>query len=279
MLSSDWHHSSADFHIFARRFYGMPPLLQTVQKKGGGTKPRRTLLYGTHGIGKSTFASKMPGHLIFDIEDGLEDIECSATPKIKSTEEALAWITELYTADHKYKIVAIDTLDFMERLIWQEICEKGGKDSIGDFGFGKGYAAAISRWQEILVGFDALREKRGIAILLLAHAATEKFENPETESYDRYAPRLHKGASQLIQQWCDEILFATHKVYTVTEDAKFGQERKRGVGGQERVIRTEERAAFVAKSRLDLPDEMPLDWDVYSKHMKGKKKNGGTTRV
>ena len=46
-------------------------------------------------------------------------------------------------------------------------------------------------------------------IVLIAHARIERFENPETESYDRYVPRLHRLASQVVQEWCDEVLFAT----------------------------------------------------------------------
>jgi len=48
----------------------------------------------------------------------------------------------------------------------------------------------------------------------IAHARIERFENPETDAYDRYSPRLNKHASALIQEWCDEVLFATYKVHT-----------------------------------------------------------------
>lgn len=243
----------------------MPELLATIEKKGKRTKPRRTLLYGTHGIGKSTFASCMPAPIIFDLEDGLDDIECDATPRLETLDEVLAWIGELYDGAHKFETICIDTLDFLERLIWKSVCAKGGKNVIDDFGFGRGYKAALAVWVELLEGFDALREKRKMSVLLLAHSETGKYENPETEPYDRYGPRLHKGASQLIQQWCDEVLFATHKIYTVKDDGGFNKERTRGLGGEERVIRTVERAAHLAKNRLDMPPEIPLAWKEYAK--------------
>jgi hypothetical protein len=257
----------------------MPKLLETVVTKGTGDLPRRTLLYGTHGVGKSTFAASIPDHLILDIEDGLNDIECQASPKVNDTGEFMAWITELYTEKHKYKALVVDTIDFLERMIWKEVCETGGKESIGDFGFGKGYSQALSKWNEITVAFDALREKRGLSIWLLAHAATEKYDNPETEPYDRYTPRIHKGANQLLCQWCDEVLFASQRVYTVSDDKGFGQERARGLGGEERVLRTEERAAFVAKSRLEMPHEMTFDWVSYAKCLKKGKNSAKPTRV
>lgn len=244
----------------------MPELLKTVQKRGKGDQPRRTLLYGTHGIGKSTFASRMPGHLIFDLEDGLNNIVCDATPKLGNMNEVMGWITELYEQDHKYKVICIDTIDFLERIIWKEVCREGNKKALDDFGFGKGYKLALASWGEFLEALDYLREKQGMAVLLLAHATTEKYENPETEPYDRYCPRIHKSASQLVQQWCDEVFFASHKVFTVKDDIK-GGERSRGISSTDRVIRTEERAAFLAKSRLAVPQEFPLDYTEYKKFL------------
>lgn len=245
----------------------MPDLLKTIQKKGKRTKPRRTLIYGTHGIGKSTFASCMPVPLILDLEDGLEDIECQATPKIDSFEEFMGWIAELYEEKHAFKTVAVDTLDFLERMIWKSLCAQEKKATIDDFGFGRGYKMALQIWQEVLGGLDALRDHREVSILLLAHSHTEKFDNPDTEAYDRYSPRLHKAASQLIQQWCDEVLFATYKIYTVKDDQGFGRERTRAMGGQERVLRTVERAAHLAKNRIGMPEEIELAWKTYNEHL------------
>lgn len=249
----------------------MPELLKTIVKKGKRTKPRRTLLYGTHGIGKSTFGACMPKPIVIDLEDGLEDIECQATPRIESLEEFMGWIAELFEGKHNYETVVVDTLDFLERLIWKDVCAKGSKTVIDEFGFGKGYKLALKVWTDILEGLDALRNERKMSILLLAHSTTEKYENPETEPYDRYAPRLHKGASQLVQQWVDECLFATHKVYTVTSEQGFGRERHRGVGGDERVIKTVERAAHLAKNRMELPPEIALAWKEYDKYLNPQK--------
>ena len=57
-----------------------------------------------------------------------------------------------------------------------------------------------------------------MTVVLIAHAKIEKFENPETVPYDRYSSRLHKLASALVQEWADEVLFATYKVHTVKVD-------------------------------------------------------------
>ena len=105
----------------------------------------------------------------------------------------------------------------------------------------------------MLTGLDALRDERGMVVILVAHAQIEKFANPETENYDRYVPRLHKLASALVQEWCDEVLFATYRVHTRTATEGFDRKRVQGVGTGERVLRTTERPAHVAKNRLTSP--------------------------
>ena len=117
---------------------------------------------------------------------------------------------------------------------------------------------------------DVTRLSVGVAVVLIAHAKIEKFENPETVPYDRYSPRLHKLASALVQEWVDEVLFATYKVHTVKVDEGFNKAKHNGVGTGERIIRTVERPAHVAKNRLGLPEELPLDFRVYGAFARGE---------
>ncbi|MFN7560008.1 MAG: AAA family ATPase, partial [bacterium] len=86
----------------------------------------------------------------------------------------------------------------------------------------------------------------------------------------RYSPRLHKLASALVQEWADEVLFATYKVHTVKVAEGFNQAKHNGIGTGERIIRTVERPAHVAKNRLGLPDELPLDYRVYGAFARGE---------
>ena len=53
---------------------------------------------------------------------------------------------------------------------------------------------------------------------------------------------MHKSASALVQEWCDEVLFATYKVYTKVSDEGFSRKKARGIGTGERVIYTDGRS-------------------------------------
>jgi len=241
-------------------------LLEQVTS-GRRPAPRRVMVYGTHGIGKSTFGSCAPNAIFVPTEDGLGEIDCHKFPTVTTFDQAMQALSELYSDQHEYRTVVIDSLDWLERLIHQEVCRKRNIESIEDIGYGKGYTFALTQWREVLEGLTALRNDRGMTVVLIAHARIERFENPETESYDRYAPRLHRLASQVIQEWCDEVFFATFKVFTKTTDEGFDRKRHQGIGTGERVLRTVERPAHVAKNRLNLPDEIPLDWNVYEHHL------------
>ena len=237
---------------------------------GTQNMPRRMELYGQHGVGKSSTAARAEKPIFIQTEDGLGNIECARFPLATRYSDVLEALTTLYTEQHDYRTVVIDSVDWLERLIWADVCNKRGVESLEDIPYAKGYVFALTQWREVLAGLDALRRDRGMTVILIAHAKIERFENPETDSYDRYVPRLHKLASALIQEWCDEVLFATYRVHTKTSDAGFNRKRIKGVGTGERVLRTTERPSHVAKNRLNLPDEIPLDYNVYAAFVRGE---------
>jgi len=239
--------------------------------KGITPTPRRIMLYGEHGIGKGTWASKAPGAFFLDIEGGLDNIDCERTPRlgnVMQVNEALTWVL---TADHDYKTLVVDTVDWLEQFIHKKIVadENNAKvKSIADIGYGKGYSRAIPIWAWFLSQFEALRTQRKMAIILLSHSKVERYESPESESYDRISPDLHKSSSSMVQEWCDEVLYASTRVYTKKQDEGFNRSRAVAVGGKERYIRTNESASAIAKNRLALPDELPLEWQAYADAVK-----------
>ena len=241
--------------------------------KGIVPAPRRILLYGQHGVGKSSWAAKAPNPIFINVEDGLCDLDCDKTPVLRTVTEvyeALIWLGQESEA-HGYKTVVIDTLDWLERLIHQaevEAINDRKVKTLADVGFGKGYPRAIPHWDHVLKYLDYLRRHKGMTVILLAHAKVERFESPEADSYDRYSIDLHKTASGMIQEWCDEVLFASFRVNTRTEDGGFGKERKIAVGGKDRFIRTNESASCIAKNRIGLPSELPMDWNAYAAYLR-----------
>ena len=238
-------------------------MLANIQR-GKTPRPPRLLVYGTEGIGKSTFAASAPGCIFIQTEDGLDEINCARFPLAGRYEDVVVQLTELQ-GSAEFQVTNIDSLDWLERLIWDRVCRDHGCKSIEDAGGGyaRGYTFALTYWREIIGLLDALRA-RDMVITLIAHFKIEKFEDPDGAPYDRYAPRLNKHALAIICEWCDAVLFATRKMRSQTSDAGFGRKRTVAVAlgqdGGERILRCVPQPSCVAKNRYGLPSEIPLSW-------------------
>jgi hypothetical protein len=243
-------------------------LLAQVQH-GRATKPPRLMIYGTPGIGKTTVGAQTPKPIFVPTEDGQDEIDCARFPLATTFETVLANLAALRNEPHDYETVVLDSLDWLERLVWDKVCAEFGVKNIEkvDGGYARGYTHALTHWREVIDQLNLLRNQRGMVILLIAHAKVEKFEDSEAPPYDRYSPRLHKHAAALITEWCDAVLFATRKLYTQTDDAGFGRKRTIahavGKDGGERILRTVGGPTCVAKNRFGLTADLPLSWAAF----------------
>ena len=238
-------------------------------ERGRTAKPPRILVYGTEGIGKSTFGSQTPKPIFIQTEDGLDEIDCDKFPLATTYDEIVSALGDLRREQHSYDSVVIDALDWLERLVWDTLCLESGANSIEkvDGGYSKGYTHALTYWREIIDHLNALRNSRGMVVLLIAHSKIERFEDPESSPYDRYSPRLHKHAAALVSEWCDAVLFATRKIRTQSEDAGFNRKRTIahaiGKDGGERILRCVGGPSCVAKNRYGIVEELPLSWPAF----------------
>lgn len=229
--------------------------------------PPKIVLYGPDGVGKTTFACNAPNPIVIRTEDRLGVIRVPAFPVAKDYTHVYEALVALYKEQHTYKTVILDTLDWLEPLIWEHTAVLNGKPNIEDFGFGKGYQKADEFWMQILNGLSALRNK-GMLVICIAHSEIKRFESPETTPYDRYQIKLHKRAAALASEWADIIAFAKYEVFTQSVDTGFNKQATRGIGHGARKLALEERPAFDAKNSYAMPAEIPLDWGAFLKTLK-----------
>lgn len=222
--------------------------------------PPRVLVYGPAGVGKTTFAAGAPKPICIQTEDGADVVGMARFPLADSYQAVEEAIGVLLNEQHEYQTVVIDSLDWLEQLIWRRVCEQHKLGSIEDAGYGKGYVFALDIWRRFLDGLDALRKRKGMAVVSIAHSHIKRFEDPAGEGYDRFEIKLHRKAADLCMEHADLIGFATYRTSTKQIDGGFGRKITRAVGTGERVLRTAERPAFIAKSRYAIPDELPLGW-------------------
>lgn len=237
--------------------------LQSITSTAGTFAPQKILAYGVQGLGKTTFGCTFERPILLRIEDGAAALDVATFPKlIESMGEIVEAIQALH-GEHDFKTVVVDSLDWLEPLVWANTCARLGIESIEKAGYGKGYVEADADWRLLMGGFDSLRLNRGMTIVLIAHAEVKNFQPPDGDPYDRYQIKLHKRAWALWQEWADMVLFANYRRQSIkTKDGGTkGDDKFRAVGTGERCLFTDERPAFLAKNRWALPHEIFIGQD------------------
>ncbi len=230
-------------------------------------KPLVLLLYGVHGIGKSTFGAQIPNHICISGED-VEDSGATRLPQCKSWYDFLKQLDYLIQTNHSYTSLVIDTIDSIEMLLQKHIVKEANAISMARAcgGYGKAYEKAVEEMVAIRdEKLDYLVEKKGMEIILLAHSIKNKFEDPLTNTtYDTYDLKLHKKMIPVFSEWVRAIVFANFVVFK----AENNQGKEYAIGEGQRRIFTEPRPSHNAKNRFNLPFEMNLSYQELKHHIK-----------
>jgi hypothetical protein len=128
--------------------------------------------------------------------------------------------------------------------------------SLEEIPYGKGFTMASERMARFLNDLDRLIDA-GIHVVLIGHAQVKRVEPPDqVQAYDRYELKLIKQTGPLVKEWVDHLFFLNFKTRIVESESG----KAKGRGGKERVLYTTHTAAYDAKTRSELADELPLDY-------------------
>jgi hypothetical protein len=232
---------------------------------GKQKRAQRVVLYGVESIGKSTFAANFPKPLFLDIEGGTSHLDVDRA-EINSADELIAALNEVKKLN--YQTLVVDSIDWTERLVVEGLLAQHKKTSIEDWGYGKGWVMVAEKMSRLLTAFDDLIGLN-INVVLIAHSKVQRVEPPDLMSaYDRYELKMSKQASPLIKEWADELWFLKFKTKVMQSEGGKGK----GMGGKERIMLTTHSAAYDAKTRSGLPEELPLEWKSVSHLFEENKK-------
>lgn len=233
-------------------------IMEIIKKKI--IQPPRIILYGPEGVGKTTFGAGAPNPLFICAERGADNFDVHRV-NCTTYAEAKEVLNYLATKKHDYQSLVIDTIDWLEQAIIDDFCKAANKDSISDFGHGKGYILMEDKIRKFTKGLDALRDK-GLNIILLAHSKIERFNDPELqEPIDRWQLKTQKRTAPIYKEWCDNMLFCNHDRSVLDGKA---------IGGYERLLWGTHTAARDAKSRHGIGDKIKLQWSAIAPNFKGE---------
>ena len=227
-----------------------------------GVMPKavKLVLYGPEGIGKSTFASMAPNPLYIDTESSTTRLNVRRIlPAPDSWMMILEQVRYVLANPTVCGTLVVDTADWAQKRCIDTVCAQRKMSSIEDAGYGKGYTYAYEEFGRLLNLLDQVVD-RGINVILTAHAAMRKFEQPdEMGSYDRWELKLINSKSSsiagMVKEWADMVLFANYETIVVKNENKKGKAQ----GGQ-RVMYTAHHPCWDAKNRFGLPEKLTFDF-------------------
>lgn len=222
--------------------------------KGKQQRAQRVVIYGVESVGKSTFAAKFPAPLFLDVEGGTAHLDTDRA-EISSAIELDEALRACKSSD--YKTIIVDSADWAERLVLEHMLATDKKKSVEDYGYGKGFVMLAEKFSRLLSVADQLITA-GKNVVFIAHSKVQRVEPPDLMSaYDRFELKLTKQSAPLLKEWADELWFFKFKTKTVESESG----RSKGIGGKERVILTTHSAAYDAKTRSGLVEELPMTWE------------------
>ena len=226
--------------------------------KGPVKSAIKALVYGPEGVGKTTFAAQAPGAVFLDTEGSTRHMDVARFDPPTNMVDVLECMNYTLAHPDQVRTLVIDTVDWLEKYLFNSVCLEKKIQNIEDMGYGKGYIYAKQKMQQLRELLQAIVD-RGVNVILVCHSTIRKFEQPdEMGSYDRYMLKLNeKNIAPLVKEWVDLMLFVNYRTNIVTDsDGK----TKKGTGGQKRIMYANHTACWDAKNRFGLPDEMPFDF-------------------
>ena len=170
-----------------------------------------TLIYGPAKVGKTTFGSKMPGHLLLAFERGYNALPGVRAQDITTWGDLKQVVRELKKPEVKavYKSLIIDTVDIAADCCQKYICNQLGIENMGEGGYtNNSWVKYKKEFEDVFRTLSHL----GYSIVFLSHDKEKTIKPKNGTEYQQIGSSMQSSALSIIENMCDIIGYAHPKV-------------------------------------------------------------------
>ena len=177
-----------------------------------------TFLYGPPKVGKTTFGSQMPGHIILAFEKGYNALPGVMAIDVTTWGEMKTLLRDFKKPEVKerYQSIIVDTADVAAEACQKYICNQLGIENIGDGGWStNGWAKYKKEFEETFRTLTQL----GYAVVFISHEKEKTIKPKEGEEYQQIGSSIQSSAMSIIENMSDIIGYA-HPIIDANGEAK-----------------------------------------------------------
>ena len=170
-----------------------------------------TFIYGPAKVGKTTFGSKMPGHLLLAFERGYNALPGVKAIDVTTWGEMKQIVRELKKPEVKeiYKSIIVDTADVAADACQKYICNQLGIENIGDGGWStNGWAKYKKEFEDTFRTLTQL----GYAVVFISHEKEKTVKLQNNVEYQQIGSSMQTSAMAIVENMSDIIGYAHPKV-------------------------------------------------------------------
>ena len=230
----------------------------------GAKKPEKEpfigTIVGTPGSGKTSLAAAFPAPFMIRTtgEAIPEDLPKNMVPdtldEVQKVADLWAQLMALLDEEHDYKTLIIDSVTGLDALFAADIIASDPKarglgSALG--GYGAGYDALAANHARVRRAAEAIRKRRGMNVVFLAHADITTIDPPDQEAYSLWSLRLHKKSLAPYVDSVSLVGFVRQATILLGED---GSKKAKTTG--ERVLTAHMTPSSQAKNRLGITEDI-----------------------
>lgn len=237
-------------------------ILETISKPA--SKPAIVTIAGDAGVGKTSLAATWQDPVFIRAEDGMQSIpeerRPQAFPVVGSPDDLWSQITALIREEHDFKTLVIDSVTALEALFIDHVVEtdpskpKSINQALGGYGAGLRKVAAMHLRLRKAAGI--LRDRKGMAVVFIAHTDIETIDPPDGTSYTRWSLRLNRRSQQAYVDDVDLVGMLALETYRRTSQ---GGKPDKAFSDGTRYLLIKSSAAHVSKNRFGITEDLVVE--------------------